>query len=405
MEDEFPPLPNANNGIQPAISGQEKNISTAVKNKEIQQADIQMNKRSRSSPSGSTNKRKQATLSDYWLAAPDTNRSNRFDILSEDGDDEVSAEYTLPAVKPPPIYVSMVENVQPLINLLNSVAKDEFEIKIIKNIEVKIQPKTEIAYSNITKALIEKNTQFHTFKLKSERPFNVVIKGLHQSTPINEIKEELESSGYEVINVSNVKHRITKNPLSMFYVNLKQNVKNKDIYKIQHLLYTKIIVEPPKKKREIPQCHKCQRYGHTQKMCNHTPRCVKCAGSHSTTECLRKEKSQDVKCVLCDGNHPANYKGCMVYKDLQQKTFPTLRRKTPNTQTPLTNVNPAISYAQSVSQPVQHGSVKTQPGPSNTPPENQSNDISELKSMLMMLLQQMNTMFNVLNTVLSKMSK
>ena len=162
MEDEFPPLPNANNGIQPAISGQEKNISTAVKNKEIQQADIQMNKRSRSSPSGSTNKRKQATLSDYWLAAPDTNRSNRFDILSEDGDDEVSAEYTLPAVKPPPIYVSMVENVQPLINLLNSVAKDEFEIKIIKNIEVKIQPKTEIAYSNIT---IEKNTQFHTFKL------------------------------------------------------------------------------------------------------------------------------------------------------------------------------------------------------------------------------------------------
>lgn len=33
------------------------------------------------------------------------------------------------------------------------------------------------------------------------------------------------------------------------------------------------------------------------------------------------------KCVLCDGNHPANYKGCIVYKQIQNKKFPKLRDK------------------------------------------------------------------------------
>jgi hypothetical protein len=66
----------------------------------------------------------------------------------------------------------------------------------------------------------------------------------------------------------------------------------------------------------------------TQKnYCHLNPRCVKCAGSHSTTQFSRKEISSDVRCVLCGGNHPANYKGCTVYQDLQQKTFPPLRPK------------------------------------------------------------------------------
>ena len=293
----------------------------------------------------------------------------------------------------------MVENVQPLISLLNSVAKDEFEIKILRDNEVKIQPIAEKSYSSITKSLIEKNTQFHTYKLKSERPFNVVVKGLHHSTPTDEIKTELEHIGFEVINISNVRHRVSKNPLSMFYVNLKQNSNNKDIYKIEHLLYTKISVEPPRKKREIPQCHKCQRYGHTYKLCNHSARCVKCAGLHSTTECPRKEKSKDVKCVLCEGNHPANYKGCMVYKELQQKTYPSLRKKSYNhTSIPQSNVHPGTSYAQIAGN-------QPPPEPTVNQPEIQTNDMSELKSMIMMLLQQMNNMFNVLNTVLTKMSQ
>jgi len=73
---------------------------------------------------------------------------------------------------------------------------------------------------------------------------------------------------------------------------------------------------PPHPKREIPQCIKCQRYGHTKGFCNRKARCVKYAGNHPTFNCPRKVKSENVKCVLCERNHSANYKGCTIYKDL-----------------------------------------------------------------------------------------
>ena len=55
------------------------------------------------------------------------------------------------------------------------------------------------------------------------------MKGFHYSTSIEEIKENI---GFEIVNVSNVKHILTKNLLSMFNINLKQNPNNRDIYKI-----------------------------------------------------------------------------------------------------------------------------------------------------------------------------
>ena len=67
----------------------------------------------------------------------------------------------------------------------------------------------------------------------------------------DEIKSELEQIGFDVIKVANVKHRLTKAPLSMFYVNLKQNDHNKEIYRIHHILHTKQKVEPTRKKERF----------------------------------------------------------------------------------------------------------------------------------------------------------
>jgi hypothetical protein len=81
---------------------------------------------------------------------------------------------------------------------------------------------------------------------------------------------------------------------------------------------------------------------------NLQPRCVKCAGDHSTDQCPRKERSSDVRCVLCNGNHPANYKGCKIYKDLQ-KTYAPLRLKQYTPPAPLQqtlHTQPGITYAQ-----------------------------------------------------------
>ena len=197
-------------------------------------------KRGRDSPPKPKKVSKQQKLHDYWLRKPSEYR-NQFEVLGSDGEENETQSTTQEPpreTKPPPIYVSGVENIQPQKNLL-------------KENEMKIQPKTIEIYQIISKALVDKNTEFHTFRPKQDKTYNVVLKGIHSSTPIEEIKEEIENMGHEVSNISNIKNRISKRPLPMFYINLKPKSNNKDIYKCSAILHTKISFEPPRKKCEM----------------------------------------------------------------------------------------------------------------------------------------------------------
>lgn len=73
--------------------------------------------------------------------------------MEEDDDRE---ENDIPVIKPPPIFLSSVENIRPLLNLLQNIAKDKYDLKILRNNAVKMQPKTPESYSVISKALIKK---------------------------------------------------------------------------------------------------------------------------------------------------------------------------------------------------------------------------------------------------------
>jgi hypothetical protein len=66
------------------------------------------------------------------------------------------------------------------------------------------------------------------------------------------------------------------------------------------------------------------RAGETKSYCHKEPRCVKCAGKHTTESC-NKSKEIPSKCFNCRENHPANYRGCVVAKKLQ-----ALRNKAAN---------------------------------------------------------------------------
>jgi PAX-interacting protein 1 len=101
-----------------------------------------------------------------------------------------------------------------------------------------------------------------------------------------------------------MRRRTTKESLPMFFVELKA-ANNKNIYNINFLLQYKIKYEPPVR-REIPQCSRCQRYGHIKNFCFRQERCIKCAEEHVTIKCPRETRSQDAKYILCNGNHPAN---------------------------------------------------------------------------------------------------
>ena len=254
---------------------------------------------------------------------------NRFAILeAEVAMDKTTEVNTQPTQTPPPppapIFIDDVIDIQSMTKTTQKeIGKDEYKLKISNN-SVKALPANPDAYRKLTKLLKTLNANFHTYQLKQERPFRVVLRNIHHSVDLDELKFELQNLGHEVTNISNIKHRISKNPLSLFFIDIKQKENNKEIYNVNRLMNSIVKFEPPLVKKEIVQCKRCQRNGHTQKYCNHNFRCVKCAGSHPTDQCTESPETP-AKCIHCQGVHTANYKGCSAYKTLHNIKYPKLR--------------------------------------------------------------------------------
>lgn len=348
--------------------------------------------------------RKQTKITNYWLQKPMETR-NRFDELTNQ-DEETNGDKTNhnSEPKPPPITVYQVGTTAPIHKLLQDIAQQNYSLKSMGTDKVKIQVKSAEHYLKVIEELEKKETQFHTYRTKSNKTFRVVLKGLHHSTEINDIKENLKQHNHEVENVYNIKHSITKNPLSMFYIDLKSKENNKEIYSLKTIGNNIVQFEPPRSKREIPQCSRCQEFGHTKNYCKKIARCVKCVGLHLTKDCPRKSRDDMVKCVNCGENHPANYRGCIIHKQLQQRLYPTLREKNPQQRTAIvTQTNqtrPGTSYAQVI-----NGNNQNIPNNQSAIPTSQhTSNMSKLEEMLSKLMEQMGTMLNLLTAVIAKLT-
>ncbi|KAL1110196.1 hypothetical protein AAG570_008273 [Ranatra chinensis] len=182
--------------------------------------------------------------------------------------------------------------------------------------EVMLTPSTPDAYRSIIRYLTEGKYAFHTYQIKSERVYRVVLRGLHRHTPLHEITRDIEKQGHKVRGVTNALHPKSKMPMPLFFVDLEPAPNNSDIFNICRIFYSEVRVEEPHKRRDVVQCTRCQQFCHTKSYCNRPPRCVHCAGEHDSTTCL-KSRDTPATCTLCSGDHPANYRRCQVYKDLQ----------------------------------------------------------------------------------------
>lgn len=379
---------------------------------EWRQVNKKNKKRTRTSPdNNSFIKRRQSTIKDYWLSEIST--ENSFSPLEKENKNlseetvsntNRSEEINITIKKPPPIFVCKVQNIKPLKEHLDNVAKGSYSLRLTAVDQVKVQLFTPELYLPVVESLKNKKTEFYTYQRKQDKPFKVVLRNLHHSTDISLIKEEIEALGHKVVQIYNIKQNVTKFPLPLFSVEIVSDSTNKNIYNINKLLNCIVSFEPPYKKREIPQCYNCQGFGHTKKYCYKTPNCVKCAKSHKTSDCPLKEKVKEVICANCSGNHPASYKGCPARKALQQRLFPTLREKgavTDQENQSTTNRNIPTSYAQAA-------------GNLNTTESNNNNNnydaftiaINKLQETMGQMLSRMDSLFqlltNVINTLLSK---
>lgn len=255
---------------------------------------------------------------------------------------------------PPPVILSNVTNY----SVINKSLQDNsinFQAKLMNNQQLKINVVTETDYRNLTEYLNGSQQQWHSYENKHTRPIRVMVRNLHQSCNPEDIKRELSESGFKIIDVVNKIKKSKKGdeetriPLPLFMLTFDNKEDIRKIYEIKHLCHMGVKIEAVRSNRIIPQCKRCQRYGHTQKFCQHEPRCVKCAEKHLTIAC-EKPRSTAAKCSNCAQAHPASYRGCLVAKELQKRrnnqNKPTSLQKSQPTESFSHHVRSGISYAQ-----------------------------------------------------------
>ena len=361
---------------------------------------------------GPTKKRKRTQVQQHsgQPTQAHIHTTNRFEALDQQHADESNDQtppHTLPTPRPPPIIIYGVLNYKKMVENLTTVTEEEtFQCKVLQNDTIKISANSVDTYRKLIRHLNSEKIIHHTYQLKQNRAYRVVIRNLHYSVPVDEISEELRSHGHPVRNIINIRHRVHKHPLSMFYVDLEPQHNNKEVYNLQYLSNMKITVEPPNKTRTILQCTRCQLYGHSKTYCTRPYKCVKCGGGHMTTNCP-KPKDTPAKCALCSGSHTANYKGCTVYRDLinarhtqtarhsrQQNITQNITQNTPPILTPQPAAQTTITYSQALKD--------------NNTHNNQDNTglqlhvfLSEFKAMFTQLMNQNSTILTMLSAILN----
>jgi len=150
---------------------------------------------------------------------------------------------------------------------------------------------------------------------------------LLQSTPTVDIGIAIEEKGYTVRQVTNVIHKIAKVKLPIFFIDLEPAEINKEIFNLTSLVHTRVKLEEPHIRKDIVQCLNCQEYGHFRKYCAYPPRCV-CFGEHHPSTSCAKTRDTPATCALSKGYHPANYKSCQIYKQIQQLQSSSKRQGT-----------------------------------------------------------------------------
>lgn len=347
--------------------------------------------------------------------------NNSFSVLADQSNDDNDMDEEQVTIfkepKSPPIFIPNVSNIKPCIEFINTlVASTQYNYKCVNQNVVKLSPSTSDGYRKIVHGLNARKIAFHTYQLKQDRCYRVVLKNIHFSTCTEELKVAIEDNGFKVRNLVNVKSKVTKQPLSMFFVDLEPHPQNKEIFEVQYLLNCKVQFEPPNKKKEVVQCKRCQNYGHTKAYCRNNFRCVKCGQDHDTFTC-QKPVSTPPKCALCQGEHPANYKGCPVYSKIQSKKFPELRQKSVN-QTPATTmpsssenkkdplpirqVSDTVSYAHVTKENLRSNGSQDNPGNENFALMIQKS-FEKLENILVKQAEQISTLLNLLSSVVSRL--
>jgi hypothetical protein len=258
-------------------------------------------------------------LSNAKISVP-TSTKNKFSVLSTAGSDEGTPDTLRQPSKqarPPPIHLHCELKYTELVSSLTSlVGVGNFRCASTRE-GVTIYPSEPAHYRQIVNSFRRSGVPFHTYQLSEDKAYRIVIRGLHHSVDTQDIAQDLIARGYKVRQVTNILSR-DKVSLPLFFVDLDSGSSNSSIFKIDTMFHSKITVEEPRQSKQMVQCRRCQKFGHTKNFCALPAKCVKCGGQHDSVSC-GKPATEPAVCSNCSGPHPASYRGCVIYQELLKR--------------------------------------------------------------------------------------
>lgn len=81
--------------------------------------------------------------------------------------------------------------------------------------------------------------------MQENKAYHIVIRNLHPTTNVAEIRTALEEIGFLVRQITNVLYKSTKVNLPIFFVYLEPSDLNKDIFHLSHMPQTNVKIEEP----------------------------------------------------------------------------------------------------------------------------------------------------------------
>ena len=258
------------------------------------------------------------------------------------------ANASLPAgerINRTPIFISGVNDTRAFLAWLRGSCPSKLTAQL-KAEKLVVVPATADGFRGAVSALrslnVESGVTFHTYSLPEDRCVRLLIKNLGRRMPESVVLEELRSLDIHVQGVMQLRSgRRDQDPAKdrpgtpHFIVSVARGPEVSKVRALTELCGLRVSVETFVAPKGPVQCKRCQRFGHTQRNCGHAPRCVACGGAHLSGDCPARPAQP--LCCICGGNHTANYRGCVKWKEAKAalaKQAPALGRRTAATSQP-----------------------------------------------------------------------
>lgn len=287
--------------------------------------------------------------------------------------------------RPPPIITYGMDAKVANENLPLKLGHNNFTLKKVNANCTHLQTESADDHAMAREALKMTNIAHHTYTLHGQRLANIVLRNLCCSYNKDDVEEAIKNLNLniEISHISQFateKSRREKSQLRMWLVQLKPQSDVASLLKTTKLL-NQIVRFEHRQSKGISQCRNCQHFGHSANNCSRPFRCVKCTNQHLPGQCpiteMRQNNEIEIKprCVNCQGEHPANYRGCLSYLNyinIKAQRTDSVREQNEIRRTAYNNIRqPNITYADATTNRTQQRTPTQQATQPATQPSSQ----------------------------------